>query len=429
MAHSDNQTELLLLPHVVIVTDVHYWRRLTGAQQRIFALVEFLRQRSTKLTTVFAGSLENSSASDDRVQITAAGLDVVSLIDDWRPEGWLGRFKWQLNCTVNGLLNRLNPARKTNTLDRSSPPRRLADFRTPLLVKRLNAQLKILQPKIVIVEYVTLAYLVANRARRAEATYVVDTHDVLSSRCEQFRDHGFDHWVELTAEEESVALRLFDLVIAIEAQEALRFGELIDHQRPVVVAGHPVEWSTCPPITTPANEISVGYFASGNAANRHALIWFFEKVWPEVHRKLPQVEFLIAGTIGETLMDESLPDQVRLLGSVDQPVDFYRAVNVVVNPIQFGTGLKIKNLEALAFGKPLVTTVHGGAGMSDSEFGKLPCFISDSAQSMVAQLIQICTDEELRNRTCADSAQFVSQQLTPEKVFGPLLQRLKSLMA
>lgn len=429
MANRDKQHDSPLLPQVVIVTDVHYWRRHTGAQQRIFALVEFLRQHSTELTTVFAAPLENSSASDDRAQITAAGLNVVSLIDDWRPEGWLERFQWELHCTVNGLLNLLNPIRKNKTLDRSPPSaRRLADFRSPLLVRRWNALLKKLQPKIVIVEYVTLAYLVADQASRVDATYAVDTHDILSSRCEQFRDHGFDHWVELTAEEESAALRLFDLVIAIEAEEAVRFGELVDDQRLVVIAGHPVAGHVCPPATA-SDDVTVGYFASDNAANRHALAWFFENVWPEVHRKLPQVEFLIAGTIGETLRGEALPDQVTLLGSVDQPIDFYRAVDVVVNPIQFGTGLKIKNLEALAFGRPLVTTAHGGAGMSDSEFATLPCYISDSAEAMAAQLIQVCADGELRSRTSAESADFVSQQLTPEKVFGPLLKRLKNLIS
>jgi len=42
---------------------------------------------------------------------------------------------------------------------------------------------------------------------------------------------------------------------------------------------------------------------------------------------------------------------------------FMKLHGYIINPIRFGAGLKIKNVEALAHGLPLVTTTHGSRGI------------------------------------------------------------------
>ena len=54
---------------------------------------------------------------------------------------------------------------------------------------------------------------------------------------------------------------------------------------------------------------------------------------------------------------------IRLLGHVENLAEFYNSVDVVINPVEFGTGLKIKSVEGLAFGKPLITTPEGVVGL------------------------------------------------------------------
>ena len=126
--------------------------------------------------------------------------------------------------------------------------------------------------------------------------------------------------------------------------EAKRFRELVPNKCPVVVAGHCVEYFGDNEHRQQKTGVSIGYLASNNAANAEALSWFLEFVWKEFALANPDAKLVIAGTVCDSLSGSHA--SIDVLGSVNKCVDFYRRVDVVVNPVQFGTGLKIKNLEA-----------------------------------------------------------------------------------
>ena len=68
---------------------------------------------------------------------------------------------------------------------------------------------------------------------------------------------------------------------------------------------------------------------------------------------MPHAELAIAGSICEALSGHK---DVVLMGMLDDLSTAYESAAIVVNPMQFGTGLKIKSLEAMSYSKPLVTT-------------------------------------------------------------------------
>ena len=51
------------------------------------------------------------------------------------------------------------------------------------------------------------------------------------------------------------------------------------------------------------------------------------------------------------------------MGRIDRIEDFYSAVDVAINPMIAGTGLKIKTVEAMNFGVPIVSTISGSEGL------------------------------------------------------------------
>jgi glycosyltransferase involved in cell wall biosynthesis len=59
------------------------------------------------------------------------------------------------------------------------------------------------------------------------------------------------------------------------------------------------------------------------------------------------------------------PNWVSLLGNQDSLVDTYARAAVVINPVKFGTGLPVKTIEALSYGKPIVATSAGGRDLED----------------------------------------------------------------
>jgi len=195
----------------------------------------------------------------------------------------------------------------------------------------------------------------------------------------------------------------------------------------VVVCGHPVAE---PEIDTDRvnSELrkSIGYFASDNAANRDALGWLLDSIWPLVVEQDPDIRLVLAGGVCAGVNLDSPPERVRFFGRVDRIEDFYTAVDLVLNPIRFGTGLKIKNIEAIQFARPLVSTAHGVEAMTRFELGDSPWAVADTAQDFAAAIIKIVGSVELR-LSMIENAKELAKQLTPEAVYKDWLEYVREI--
>lgn len=206
----------------------------------------------------------------------------------------------------------------------------------------------------VIVEYVFFSKCLINFDSGTRK--LLDTHDVFSDRHEKFLAQGKKPiWFSTTKKQEAKALNRADYVIAIQKEERDFFSELT--QRPVITTGHPV-FVTAP--SSPKRHNTLLFMGSDNLNNIDAVNYFLVNIFPLILKQKPDVELLLVGTICNRIDEQ---DNVIKLGKVDDLDEIYQLATVVINPIQFGTGLKIKNIEALGYSKPLVTTTIGAAGM------------------------------------------------------------------
>ena len=92
-------------------------------------------------------------------------------------------------------------------------------------------------------------------------------------------------------------------------------------------------------------------------------------------------EIVVAGGITKHVRET--PGVIRL-GFVKELHTFYDAIDIALNPMVGGTGLKIKTVEPLCYGKPVLTTPSGAQGLQ--HLWTLPVF-PDTA-SMVDHLVQ-----------------------------------------
>jgi glycosyltransferase involved in cell wall biosynthesis len=130
-----------------------------------------------------------------------------------------------------------------------------------------------------------------------------------------------------------------------------------------------------------------------------------------VRQRYPTTELWVAGGVC-SLLDET-PGVVPL-GVLNDLSDVYQAAWVVVNPCRFGTGLKIKTIEALAAGRPLVTTSAGGDGL-EAQAGTA-YLRSDNMDSIAGAIIDLFGNsnkrEELRTQALTFMKTYHRQQLT-----------------
>jgi glycosyltransferase involved in cell wall biosynthesis len=188
---------------------------------------------------------------------------------------------------------------------------------------------------------------------------IMDTQDILSNRRQRLLADGVtSYWRSYSVKDERRGLLRAQRIIAIQEHEAVYFRRLLGSTSKVYTVGHFGEALRQPP--PPAPFLRLGCIGSRNAVNRHGWQWFLHEVWPKVQNRLPGVEIWLAGSICEKFPPTP---GVRALGQISSLSDFYRDCPVLINPVRTGTGLKIKTIEALMHGRPVVTTQVGAEGL------------------------------------------------------------------
>ena len=410
---------------ILLPTDLPFWRRRDGAEQRISELVRFLVEAGGDLHVFFLGTL----SAQDKLAVERLGLEVIVASSDEPPADWLPRMRWYLAASLNQLRRQRQPGDR-----QADRPMVLGDFAWSWSKQKFAEAFRRVQPDFLIVEYIKLAYLLdgLSASERRSAKCLVDTHDVLHLRCAEFEERGFRHWIRISRAEEAECISRFDFAMAIQANEAEVFRELAPATRTIVVR-HSVESylgegkSRDSFVGGPFP--TVGYLASSNFSNASAIRKFLRQVWPKFLERQPSARLLIAGSICDGLATEDglvgPPRNVDLLGYVERLGDFYSAVDLVINPVEFGTGLKIKNCEPLAFGLPVVTTAKGLAGM------ELPpnqaVLVADDLSLMVQKMLEIATDLPGYGPRCEQAVQLARTEFSDEKAYSELRRVLFDL--
>ncbi|MCA0177108.1 MAG: glycosyltransferase [Proteobacteria bacterium] len=267
------------------------------------------------------------------------------------------------------------PSRAKRTIERPGHICRVADWFDPGLLPAARDLHRLRGYRLVHVNYVWNAPLFA--AFGPGVIKVLDTHDVFTDRAQRYRDAGLaPQWFSTTAEEEDAGLAQADTVLAIQREEGEAFaarGHRHVHYLPYV---EPLARQFFAP--RPAGRpLTLGYLGSGNDWNIRSLDRFLAQWTPAPS---PRGALLrVAGGVCRHLL--AAPG-VTLLGYVAALEDFYDTIDIAINPMVGGSGLKIKTVEPLTYGKPVLTTPAGAQGLT--HLWRLPV-VADAAE-MAAHL-------------------------------------------
>ena len=161
---------------------------------------------------------------------------------------------------------------------------------------------------------------------------------------------------------------------------------------------------------------------SDNPSNRYSISQFIEKAWPLILEACPKAELHVYDRLADKLPDNIAG--VKKKGFIKNTEKAYNEAKVVVNPTLIGTGLKIKTVEALSYGKALVTTSLGADG---TEEGAGTSFIlEDNLKKFAKNIIELLKDGKARALLERNALQFANTEFSRESVFGELIKVLHS---
>jgi glycosyltransferase involved in cell wall biosynthesis len=269
----------------------------------------------------------------------------------------------------------------------------------------------------VIIEYIWLHRSIDNL--KTGIIRLLDTHDIQYKRVEEFASRGMVFPLKISQDEERRIFDRFDAVIAIQSAEANVIREISPQVRVLTVGSTGCCLASAPSLPVDGRLLYVGGY---NGANIDGLCRFLHLGWPEVLRQIPGATLHVCGHIYRAFAGQRF-NGVKFLGHKQNLDEEYNAAAVVINPAWIGTGLKIKTVEALTRGKPLVTTPKGVEGLAHG-VERSAC-ITDHDATFAAAVIRVITDEDFRKALSRSALAFSQVHLNKSAVYQELFQFLE----
>lgn len=131
--------------------------------------------------------------------------------------------------------------------------------------------------------------------------------------------------------------------------------------------------------------------------NSEGIVWFAREVWPGVRARVPDAELDVVGRYpppSVTALDSL--EGITVHGGVPEMAPWFARSNAVIVPILAGAGIRVKIIEAMAAGRPWVSTPLGAEGL-ELEPGRHG-LVADGSDAFADATVRLLQDRDLRER-------------------------------
>lgn len=381
---------------VLLVTDIPFWEPGTGSHSRIMASYQTLAS-NFDCDVFFYGSVWKSRAAE----IKRAGISkpVISYKD-------------------------YEEAAKPVKFNTSVPAHEgIKRGRYTIFGSTLALFLQEVMPyDAIIFEYIWMAYLVD--AVKYPALTVIDTHDLMALREYRIATQNLLPSVSLTLKEEIEILQKFNVILAIQTEEAKLLKALLPNNM-TLCCPHGIDGisEVRSKHSTGSRPVRLGFVGGRSQENQEAILWFIKQVWPVIGQTTAELH--IYGKVCELLQEVAKLDRVYRHGLVPSLDDAYEYCDIMINPIMHGGGLKIKSIEAIAYGKPLISSPEGAIGIQNPEQSGI--IVAKSRGDFIYAILLLAQSPTLRRDMAEKALSAAKTQFNPAISFTPLVEMVRSL--
>lgn len=164
--------------------------------------------------------------------------------------------------------------------------------------------------------------------------------------------------------------------------------------------------------------------------NKQGISWFYEEVFPTLKQLLPSTTLTVIGSCSDLEAYKAIQsdESVNFIGRVDSVLSYYYTSSVAIVPLLSGSGTRLKILEAMSLGNPVVSTSIGASGL-DCKAGE-HILIADDPNDFASMISQLLTDkskfDDMRHKALEFVASHYEWRVIGSKVNSVIKKMLNS---
>lgn len=289
------------------------------------------------------------------------------------------------------------------------------------------------QVELIHVDHLHMAYYGLALKKVLGIPAVLREHNVEMRITERMRKSSPNLFYRFVAAAQEVKFRMyepkvceeFDVCLMITDEDRKFIKQLNPRINAITI---PAGVEVRPLLTTSGKDDTILYLGSLDwLPNIYGLQWFIRKVMPLVILERPGAKLHIYGK-NPIKLARSLHDGVRVFvhGYVPDVEEAFNNGNVVIVPLHVGSGLRLKILQAMSFGKVVVSTSVGSEGIKAHNGREI--FIADTPERFASIVSNVLRDEQLRVKVGAAAAEFVRREHSWEAIGNKLWSEYSLLL-
>jgi polysaccharide biosynthesis protein PslH len=166
----------------------------------------------------------------------------------------------------------------------------------------------------------------------------------------------------------------------------------------------------------------------GTRANDDGVRFLVKEIWPRILKQFPVLRLLVVGGGASPALTQELERirQVEVSGQVADVRPYFKRAAVALVPLRIGSGTRLKILEAMSQGNPVVSTRKGAEGIEVRDGEQV--LLADEPEAFAQAVIRLLADRELFDRMRASARNFVENKYDWNVVGRAANQSLSELL-
>lgn len=381
----------------LMITDVEFWNKDAGNAKRISQFIKMFSENGVELEIAFVGKIFNKKGIEKEYSVVIKEI---------------GLYQNYFTNQIKKMINKFPSLRER--IRRNLSHTTIENLKNKKIEKNFNKIYSNLNNyKGIIIEYIWLDYLLSDEYKGIK---IIDTHDIQSDRFETYKKQNKFCRFKIFPDEEKRILEKYDVILVVSERDKNILTKLKISDNKIVFL--PVYEEIKKVESSISKNIRITFIGAAIDFNIDAINWFVENVFKRLSNN---IELHIYGGVSNLVIKKD--ERIFLHGFVKDINEAYKNSDIIINPIQIGGGIKVKNIEALSKGKFLITTDVGAQGLED---GINKAFLVANTSDEFIKIINLYLKNQINTKEIKDFAiNYIEKKLSYKKYYQEFFSKIK----